>query len=189
MQKKKKRRPVVKGLLIALFAIIVVGVGAFVLVTHYYPLRYISIIDEYSAEYGLPPELVCAVIHTESKFSEGAVSSKGASGLMQIGESTADWLADKMNLSGFSYDQIFDPEINIRLGCYYLGMLERQYGDMEVALCAYNAGNGTVNGWLQNPAYSDDGKTLKSIPYRETQNYVKRVADNQKIYALLLKFS
>ena len=169
-------------------SIVVLAAAAVFLFNRYYPLHYTDMIYECAETYDLQPELICAVIHAESRFDKSAVSGKGASGLMQISEGTAYWLAPKMGMSGFQYDEIFDPEVNIHMGCYYLNMLEKRYGDMEVALCAYNAGSGTVDGWLSDPAYSDDGRTLKSIPYRETRDYVKKIADSQKVYAALLKY-
>lgn len=151
-----------------------------------YPLRYFNTIQKYAVEYNLKPELVCAVIHAESKCNKKAVSPKGASGLMQITKSTATWLAEELSITDFTYDQIFDLEVNIRLGCYYLNRLENHYGNMNVTLCAYNAGSGNVDNWLKSPDYSSDGKMLKHVPYSETQNYLIRVKNNQKIYAYLL---
>ena len=153
-----------------------------------YPFRYEDLIYKFAEEFDLEPALICAVIRAESGFDKDAVSSVGASGLMQIMESTARWLAPQMGLDDFDYDNILDPEINIRFGCFYLSMLANRYGDIHVALCAYNAGSGNVNEWLNDPEYSGDGKTLDSIPFAETRNYLKRVSDNQKVYAIILKF-
>ncbi|MDF2859012.1 MAG: lytic transglycosylase [Neobacillus sp.] len=172
-----------------LIALVVIGtvIASFMIaVNHLYPLRYFDTIQKYAEEYHLKPELVCAVIHTESKFNKEAISPKGASGLMQITESTATWLAEELGMTDFAYDQVFDQEVNIRLGCYYLNRLENQYGNMNVALCAYNAGSGNVNNWLNNSEYSSDGKTLNRVPFSETQNYLKRVKNTQKIYAYIL---
>lgn len=173
----------------ATFAVIGTVIISFIIaISLIYPTRFFSTIQKYAEEYHLKPELVCAVIHAESKYDREAVSPKGASGLMQLTESTASWLAKESGLKEFTYDQIFDQEINIRLGCYYLNKLENQYGDIRVALCAYNAGSGNVDNWLKNPDYSSDGKTLNHIPFSETENYLKRVENNQKIYAFLLSF-
>ena len=185
---QKKKRNIGKFLLGALICITVIIIGMTVLIDRFYPLRYLDIIQECAIEYGLQPELICAVIHAESKFNKDAISNKGAGGLMQITESTAYWLAPKMGASDFEYGQIFDPKTNINFGCYYLSTLEQQYGDMNVALCAYNAGSGNIDQWLQNPEFSNDGKSLKEIPFRETQEYIKRVTSNRKIYNIILKF-
>ena len=187
---RKKRRGIAgRIVLVVLAAIILAGIGAYVLAKRYYPLRHVDIINKYAAQYDLAPELVCAVIHTESRFNENAVSSKGACGLMQLMEGTAYWLAPGIGIDGLDYKDIFDVETNIRLGCYYLQMLQRQFGGIETALGAYNAGSGNVSEWLSNPEYSSDGLTLDNIPFAETENYIKRVINAEKIYALVLKFA
>lgn len=183
MHRKKKLRKIKWSITLVILIIIL----AFVTFNRYYPLPYIDIINECAEEYGLTQEFICAVIHAESKFNKEAISKKDARGLMQITERTAYWLAKELNIENFNYNQIFDPEINIRLGCYYLSKLEKQYNDMDVALSAYNAGSGNVSTWLKNPEYSDDGKTLKYIPFQETRDYVKRVSYNQKVYSFILK--
>jgi len=152
-------------------------------------VRHTEIINKYAEEFDLEPELIFAVIHAESRFNENAVSRVGASGLMQIMEDTAYWLAPQAGISDFKYSQILDPEINIRLGTFYLSLLYRRYGDINVALSAYNAGSGNVGRWLENPEYSSDGKTLDHIPFPETRNYVERVDVNRRIYSLILRFT
>ena len=188
MKKKKGRGIAGKIVLAFIILLLLAAVSAFFLVRRYYPLRYSDEIKKYAEEYGFAPEFICAVIHAESRFNENAVSSEGASGLMQIMEGTAVWIAPMAGFEDFDYGQIFDPEINIKLGCFYLNMLERQFGDIETALSAYNAGSGNVSEWLGDPRYSSDGKTLDKIPYPETENYVRRVADAQRVYAVLLWF-
>lgn len=184
MRRKGKTRKIISWFI---SAAVLMGVLVYAGVNQYYPLQYMDIINRYSAEYGFTSEFICAVVHAESKFKAEAVSGKGASGLMQITERTAYWLAQEMDLEDFNYSQIFDPEINIRLGCYYLNRLVNQYGSMEVALSAYNAGSGNVTKWLGNAEYSDDGIELKYIPFQETKDYVKRIMSNQKIYAVIIR--
>ena len=190
MQKKNKKRQrktaVVFAILLA--AVIIAAAGAVMFADRYYPLRHVDIINRYAEEFDLDPQLVCAVIHAESRFRVGVVSRAGASGLMQIMEETAYWIAPRAGLDDFSYDQILDPEINIRLGTYYLSTLKAYFGDLEVALAAYNAGRGRVGDWLNDSRYSSDGETLDQIPYAETREYVKRVISNQRIYEFLLRF-
>ncbi len=80
---------------------------------------------------------------------------------------------------------LFEPNINIQIGCWYLNKLTNQFGTTQTALAAYNAGSGNVSKWLQDSHYSDDGKTLIDIPYGETKRYVKKVMFVQKIYQWL----
>ena len=183
----KNARKAIVGVVVCL--IILASIGGAMLVVRYFPLRHAGIIEKYSAQYGLDPAFVCAVINAESRFNDNAVSSAGASGLMQIMEDTAYWIAPQAGLTDFSYDQIFDPEVNIRLGCYYLSAYLNRFGSLENALCAYNAGGGRVESWLANPEYSSDGKNLDVIPFTETRDYVERVFTRMRVYEILLKIS
>ena len=107
-----------------------------------------------SEKYSLQPELILAVIKTESAFKPYAISNKGACGLMQVLPSTADEIAEELRIK-LKDDQLFDPIINIILGSYYLNKLADQFGDFEVALTAYNMGPGRVMNFEQaNYPYS-----------------------------------
>ncbi len=153
-----------------------------------YPLKYEEEILNASEKYNLEPEFIAAVIYTESKFNEDAESSAGAKGLMQLMPNTFTWLVDKR---GDSYTEadIMTPEINIDYGCYYLSWIDEYLsGDIYTAAAAYNAGMGRVSEWLENPDYSIDGENLATIPYEETENYVKEIKNMETKY-LELYFS
>ncbi len=139
-----------------------------------YPLRYEQEIIRAGEEYGLEPELIAAVIYSESRFDEEATSNVGARGLMQIMPETYQWLCDKRG-EIYNPDDLYDPFINIDFGAYYLGWLYEHFGDVYTACAAYNAGIGAVEGWLGNDMYSSDGATLSYIPYGETSNYVAKI--------------
>ncbi len=177
----------IKKIVFAVIIIVLLGACAYTAFSWYYPLKYLGIIQKYCAQYDLNPALVCGVIHAESKFDDSAVSQKGASGLMQVVRNTADWAASEIGINKYDYKQILDPEINIQIGCWVLNRMERQFGDLQTALAAYNAGSGNVSKWLDNKKYSKDGETLDTIPFKETENYVKRVEFNTKIYEFILK--
>ena len=150
-----------------------------------YPLKYESTIVKYAGEYGLDPYFVCAVIDTESNFDENAVSEDGAQGLMQIMPETSGWIAGKLQMD--AYD-IFDPETNIRFGCWYLSFLKERFsGEEQLMIAAYNAGHNKVEEWLAE-GYSRDGTTLDEIPYEETKKYVDKVTrayeEYQKLYQI-----
>ncbi len=146
-----------------------------------YPRKYKSIVTEQAAEYDLEESLVYAVIKAESNFDAEAVSSVGAVGLMQMMPETFYWMQTHV---GETYDEsaLYEPEVSIRFGCALLRLLLSEYGDLTVALCAYNAGMGNVASWLSDSAYSDDGKTLKAIPFGETEAYVQKVLQYKKTY-------
>ena len=129
---------------------------------------------------GLSPALAYAVMKAESNFEESAVSSAGAVGLMQLLPSTAQFIAERSGIP-FLPERLFDGEYNTRLGCAYLAYLLERFEE-ETALAAYNAGEGTVQGWLSDPRCSEDGRTLFQIPYAETRRYLKKISFFRKIY-------
>lgn len=146
-----------------------------------HPVGYTDLIEKYSRENDLDKYLVMAVIKTESSFIADAHSGK-ASGLMQLTDETAEWICGKMKLD---YDNIdlMDPETSVKLGCYYLKYLIDKYdGKIDTALAAYNGGMGNVAKWLDDKKYSDDGETLKDIPFPETKNYVEKVNKSWEYY-------
>lgn len=148
-----------------------------------YPMEYQGVIESYSREYSLPPSFVFAVVHTESRFDPRAVSEDDARGLMQITKDTFDWVLYRMGEEEMDYDEvIFDPALNVRCGTFLLRYLYDEFGSYDLALCAYHAGRGSVNGWLADEELSDDGKTLKKIPFSDTRWYVERVNETRKIY-------
>lgn len=154
-----------------------------------YPLEYKEAILEYSREFNLSPTLVASIINTESSFNRNAESKAGAKGLMQLKIETAKEIALKLNVENFQDGNIFDENLNIRFGCFYLRYLLDYYnGDLTLSLCSYNAGMGTVNEWISNEQYFENGN-LKKIPYKETENYLVKVKNGEKIYRYLYGIS
>lgn len=145
-----------------------------------------DIIEYYAAVNNIDPAFVAAVIKRESDYDPHAVSSVGARGLMQIMPDTGEWLAGKVGIYDYHPDMLFDPEINIRMGCWYLGYLSRKFGGDPITIaCAYHAGQGNVEDhWL--PKYSANGKTLTldEIPKDDTKYYARKVYEAYAIYQL-----
>lgn len=142
-------------------------------------------IEKSSLEFNVPYDVIYAVIETESSFDPDAVSPTGARGLMQINEITLKDINQRLN-THYSFDDLFDPEINIKLGTFYLSYLIERFENYETVYAAYNAGPTQVSKWLHDPAHSSDGKTLihDSIPFSETKRYVEKViAFRQKYLA------
>lgn len=144
-----------------------------------YPVAYSDIIVKYAGENDLDPFLVMAVIKVESNFVPEAHSGF-AGGLMQLTEETAEWNAEELGIT-YAYDYM-DPDTNIMFGCHYLRHLIDVYGNIDTALAAYNGGMGNVNSWLKDSRYSDDGVSLKYIPFTETRNYVEKVNNSWEHY-------
>ena len=152
-----------------------------------YPDDYSDIITEEAQANNLDVDLLYAVIKCESNFDTYAESSAGAVGLMQLMPSTFTHLQQTLD-GEVKYDQnlLSSPAINIHYGAYYLKtLLDRYGGDETLALCAYNAGMGNVDNWLDNEAHSSNGEDLDNIPYSETNNYVSHVLKTKNIYAKL----
>jgi soluble lytic murein transglycosylase len=143
-----------------------------------YPKKYSNAVDIAAAEFGIPENLIYAVIKAESDFDERAVSSAGALGLMQIMPATYESdIKPKLGFEASGKEALFDYMINIRSGAYYLSYLYKYCGDLETTLAMYNAGIGNVSTWLKSREYSYDGKKLilGRIPIGETRSYVARV--------------
>lgn len=151
-----------------------------------YPLYYTDVVEASADEFGLPPELVYAVILTESSFDADAVSSAGAKGLMQLTDDTNEWVAWRLGEEA-EPSRIFEPGLNIRRGCYLLSYLYERFGGWNEALAAYNAGVGRVDGWLNDILYSTDQKTLivDKLPIEETRSYIIKVLNSAEKYKKL----
>ena len=139
-----------------------------------YPLAYEHVIVGHARNYELDPALLAAVIYRESKFDPDARSRSGAIGLMQLLPTTAEGIALHTGGREFVVADLYDPEINVRYGAFYLRRLLRKYEDERLALAAYNAGQRNVDEWL-----ADD----RGIVFPETREYVDDVLELQEIYA------
>jgi soluble lytic murein transglycosylase len=148
-----------------------------------FPVKFKEYVIEYSEKNNIDPNLVFAIIKAESNFNPRAVSHKNARGLMQISEITGSWGAERVGIKNYNSEMLFDPEINIRIGCWYLGTLMNEYsGRVDLVIAAYNGGSGNVNRWLKDENYSSTGTSLDKIPFKETERYVKKVKNNYMIY-------
>lgn len=139
-----------------------------------YPLSYEQIVRGHAKNYDLDPALLAAVIYRESKFDAGARSSSGAIGLMQLLPETAKGIALHTGGSRFVVQDLYDPEINVRYGSFYLRRLIDKYGDTRLALAAYNAGQANVDAWRAQG---------KGIVFPETREYVDSVLEARDIYS------
>ncbi|MBI5496101.1 MAG: lytic transglycosylase domain-containing protein [Deltaproteobacteria bacterium] len=100
---------------------------------------------------GLDPLLLVAIIQVESEFDVMALSKRGARGLMQIMPATGKWLADRLGQPLPSTDELYDVDLNVLLATRYLAELRSQFGSMEHALLAYNAGPTAARAILSDP--------------------------------------
>jgi soluble lytic murein transglycosylase len=140
-----------------------------------YPLEYDQIVSAHARNYDLDPALLAAVIYAESRFDPNAESEAGAVGLMQLLPETAKGIALRTGGSKFVVADLRDPEINVRYGSWYLDHLRDRYDrDTRLALAAYHAGQGNVDGWLEEG---------RGIAFPETRDYVDEVERIRRVYA------
>ena len=168
--------------------VIIIFIVGFVLVCglkRTFPELYMDSVERYAKDYGVDPLLVLAIIKTESNFDNEAVSQKGAKGLMQIMESTAQWIGSKMEMGYYDSNLLHNPDCNIKMGVWYLRWLSDKYNDIDLAIIAYNGGVGNVDRWLADSNYSNDGRSLSKIPFEETSNYLFKVKFAYKVYRFL----
>jgi soluble lytic murein transglycosylase len=138
-----------------------------------YPLAYEQIVRGHAQHYRLDPALLAAVIYQESKFRPDVRSKSGAVGLMQLLPATAEGIAIHTGGTRFRVSDLYDPEINVRYGSWYLRHLLDRYGDERTALAAYNAGQENVDRWRREGG---------GIRFTETRDYVDRVERLKRIY-------
>jgi peptidoglycan lytic transglycosylase len=138
-----------------------------------YPLHYAEFVRVHAREHELDPALMAAVIYQESKFDTKAKSSSGAIGLMQLTPQTAHGIAVRTGGSAFHTADLYDADINIRYGAWYLHNLFKKYGSEKLVLAAYNAGQGNVDRWRAHG---------QSIQFAETRAYVTRVERLKSVY-------
>lgn len=146
-----------------------------------YPTKYSEYVEKYSEENGIDKYLVYAIIKAESNFDENAVSASNAKGLMQLMYATAEEVAEQCGIE-LTEENIFDPEINIELGTRYISTLIERYTNIGVALAAYNAGMTSVDKWLREGTISADGSDIENIPFKETNNYVRKILRDYEVY-------
>ena len=172
-------------LAIILVILIIIGIFKDKFLKIIYPKTYEEIVSIYAEKYKVEEELVFAVIKAESNFKQDAVSHRDAIGLMQIMEETAIDVAKKYGINidyNNAKEEIKNVQNNINIGIKYLSVLLDTYGNKEVAVAAYNAGIGTVNTWIKKGIIKADGSDIENIPYKETNNYVRKILRNYKIY-------
>lgn len=148
-------------------------------------LMYEAYVDAASEACEVDKAIIYAVIYCESNFDPDATSSVGAMGLMQMMPATFEEMQGYLK-EEHDIEALYDPEINIRYGTYYLSRLYRIFGDWETVYAAYNAGPTKVLDWLDDERYAEDGK-LTDIPYSETAHYVEKVSGMVEKYKELFQ--
>jgi soluble lytic murein transglycosylase len=150
-----------------------------------YPQPFPKIVRAEEERHGVPRWLVHAVMRQESAFATSAVSPVGARGLMQLMPNTAVRAAKEIAFD-VELDQVTRPDVNVKLGTYYLGKLLKGFkGNVALTAAGYNAGPDAAQRWLETSGDRDTDLWVARIPYAETRVYVQRVLANYARYQWL----
>jgi soluble lytic murein transglycosylase len=150
-------------------------------------LKFYPIIEQYSLQYNVDPLLVTSIMKVESNFNPNARSKKGAIGLMQLMPQTAKEVAIKyLNLENYNEKELYNPDLNIALGVYYVKILSDMFNNnTNLVLASYNAGLGNVQIWkMKNPIIEYDPEEM---PFKETKNYVSKINKFYKCLKIVSK--
>jgi soluble lytic murein transglycosylase-like protein len=149
----------------------------------YLPIRWIGALRSAAAESGVDPWLLAGVARQESAFVAHARSPRSAKGVMQLLEGTASGHARALGLG--RRPDLYDPEVNFRLGARELKRLLDRFGALEPALAAYNAGETRARRWWKDQP--DRYRFTEAVPIPETYNYIRRVAFLAEAYRLVYR--
>lgn len=184
-----------KRLIIILIILVIIGFLAIkvfkvqkIVLRKMYKIDYLEHVEKYAKEYEVDPKMIFAIIKAESNFNPNVVSKSGAIGLMQLMDTTAEELCNKMDIFYVKKTSLYQPELNIQLGTKYFSSLLQEYdNNYLLALTAYNAGIGNVKKWIEQGVIQADGSDIENIPFKETNNYVRKIVRDYKIYQDLYK--
>jgi soluble lytic murein transglycosylase len=150
-----------------------------------FPRPYWTDLKKYSSSNALDPYLVASLIRQESEFNPNAVSRANAVGLMQLLPKVGRGVAKQEKIKHFTPQELFTPEVNLRLGTRYFRSMVDKFGSFEYALAAYNAGADRVEAWMNYGKYRDPQEFVESIPFTETREYVQAIMRNESVYKQL----
>ncbi len=155
----------------------------------HHPFRYRELIEQEAVKNNLNPAFVAAIVLNESSFDPYAESYKGARGLMQLMEDTAQWVYESIGMGAdYSFDQMYEAETNVVYGCWYLSYLSEKFGgDPVLVAAAFHSGQTNVLNWLNDSTVSADQQTIKleNLPDGNTKTYVERVLNAYAVYRRL----
>jgi soluble lytic murein transglycosylase len=151
-----------------------------------YPRPYEDQVLHYANVHDVPPHLVFAVMREESGFDPRAQSPRRARGLMQMIRPTAKKLAKEAGIKRFNNRKLFEPEVAIHLGTFYLAQLLNRFDrNLPATIAAYHAGEDRVQRWLRTRSHLSPDEFIEDIPYSSTRGYVKKVMSAYGLYRLL----
>jgi len=151
-----------------------------------YPAPYRDAFDRYGPAAGVDPRLVLSLARQESRFNPSVKSGASARGLLQFIPETAQTLANEEGMKGFELDDVYTPEVAVRLAVRYVADLLKLFPDNPHAvLAAYNTGEKNVERWIARARSSDVDRLVTEIAIPETKDYVAKVMNSYRAYSLL----
>ncbi len=153
----------------------------------FFPMVAWGAIKEEAKRYGIDPYVVAGLIRQESVFNPNAISRVGARGLMQVMPATGQLVSKRQGNGTITAADLYNPTLNIKLGMNYLAQVIGQFGRIEYAAAAYNAGPSRAQRWIAERGSMDIEDWIESIPFSETRGYVQGVLRYAANYRRLYK--
>ena len=149
-----------------------------------FPAAYAPYVWQNAWENDVDPLLILAVMRAESLYRHDAISRAGAMGLVQIMPTTGNLVAGLIGDRDFRVERLLEPEVNIRLGTFYLGQLMDRFGaeQFPLAVGSYNGGPHNVGRWLRPKVGVPFEDFVEEIQFSETRAYIKKVIEFYAIY-------
>jgi soluble lytic murein transglycosylase len=156
----------------------------------HYPMAYKNLVNKYAKIYNIDPYWILSIMREESHFRENTLSRSNAHSLMQILPSTGKWIAQKVGHRPYRQSHLWNPEVNIKFGSWYLKYLSDLFnGDLFLASASYNGGQGNIQRKVEKGPYAHLGvlERLDHVPMSETRDYYKKVMGSywnyQRLYS------
>lgn len=153
----------------------------------FFPLAAWDAIKEEAKRYGIDPYIAAGLIRQESVFNPNAISRAGARGLMQVMPATGQLVSKRQGGGSITAADLYNPALNIKLGMNYLAQVLGQFGRIEYAAAAYNAGPSRAQRWIAERGSMDIEDWIENIPFSETRGYVQGVLRYAANYRRLYK--
>ena len=151
-----------------------------------YPKPYEKALKKYSAANEVDPRLVLSIMRQESRFQANVKSVAAARGLMQFISTTADAMADEMEIENFKQDDLYNPPNAIKFGTFYMSKIFEDFPNQPEAVAAsYNAGEDRMARWLKRSNTADSNQYVSEVVFTQTKDYVYKVMENYRIYMLI----
>ncbi len=161
------------------------------LVKFIYPKFYNKLVTKETKGYKIDPLIIFSIMREESRFGKNVLSPSYAIGLMQIIPSTGKWIASKLKIEDFDAIMLFNPDVNIKFGVWYVSYLDRLFsGNIDAIFASYNGGPGNGKKWFKDIEGKSRLEIIENnIRYSESKEYVKKCLSSYYTYKNLDLYS